>query len=233
MKLKTLFQQQDDQDDQWISIADMMAGLMIIFLFIAIVNLKDQIDKLRSFEILQDRIYNELYDEFEDDLKKWVAEIDKETLTISFREPKIQFSTGSSEVKSEFKNILNNFYPRYLNVLWDFREDIEELRIEGHTSTRWQKALTVDEAYIKNMSLSQDRSKNVLIYILGLNLGSNKIWAKEKIVANGMSFSKLLLKENGDEDAIRSQRTEFRVKVDSAYIIERLRKVFKERKNET
>ena len=233
MKLKTLFQQQDDQDDQWISIADMMAGLMIIFLFIAIVNLKDQIDKLRSFEILQDRIYNELYDEFEDDLKKWVAEIDKETLTISFREPKIQFSTGSSEVKSEFKNILNNFYPRYLNVLWDFREDIEELRIEGHTSTRWQKALTVDEAYIKNMGLSQDRSKNVLIYILGLNLGSNKSWAKEKIVANGMSFSKLLLKENGDEDAIRSQRTEFRVKVDSAYIIERLRKVFQERKNET
>lgn len=233
MKLKTLFQQQDDQDDQWISIADMMAGLMIVFLFIAIVNLKDQIDKLRSFEILQDRIYNELYDEFEDDLKKWVAEIDKETLTISFREPKIQFSTGSSEVKSEFKNILNNFYPRYLNVLWDFREDIEELRIEGHTSTRWQKALTVDEAYIKNMGLSQDRSKNVLIYILGLNLGSNKVWAKEKIVANGMSFSKLLLKENGDEDAIRSQRTEFRVKVDSAYIIERLRKVFKERENET
>ena len=233
MKLKTIFHQQDDQDDQWISIADMMAGLMIVFLFIAIVNLKDQIDKLRSFEILQDRIYNELYDEFEDDLKKWVAEIDKETLTISFREPKIQFSTGSSEVKSEFKNILNNFYPRYLNVLWDFREDIEELRIEGHTSTRWQKALTVDEAYIKNMGLSQDRSKNVLIYILGLNLGSNKVWAKEKIVANGMSFSKLLLKENGDEDAIRSQRTEFRVKVDSAYIIERLRKVFKERENET
>jgi len=72
-----------------------------------------------------------------------------------------------------------------------------------------------------------------LIYILGLNLGSNKVWAKEKIVANGMSFSKLLLKENGDEDAIRSQRTEFRVKVDSAYIIERLRKVFKERENET
>ena len=66
MKLKTIFHQQDDQDDQWISIADMMAGLMIVFLFIAIVNLKDQLDKLRSFEILQDRIYNELYD----DIKK-------------------------------------------------------------------------------------------------------------------------------------------------------------------
>lgn len=231
MKLKTLFQQ-DDQDDQWISIADMMAGLMIVFLFIAIVNLKDQIDKLKSFEILQDRIYNELYDEFEDDLKKWVAEIDRETLTVSFREPKIQFSTGSSEVKNEFKNILNDFYPRYLNVLWDFKDDIDELRIEGHTSSKWQKALSNDEAYIKNMGLSQDRSKNVLIYILGLNLGPNKNWAKDKIIANGMSFSKLLIKENGFEDAIRSQRTEFRVKVDSGYIIERLRKAFMNRENE-
>ena len=231
MKLKTLFQQ-DDQDDQWISIADMMAGLMIVFLFIAIVNLKDQIDKLKSFEILQDRIYNELYDEFEDDLKKWVAEIDRETLTISFREPKIQFSTGSSEVKNEFKNILNDFYPRYLDVLWDFKDDIDELSIEGHTSSKWQKALSNDEAYIKNMGLSQDRSKNVLIYILGLNLGANKNWAKDKIIANGMSFSKLLIKENGFEDAIRSQRTEFRVKVDSGYIIERLRKAFTNRENE-
>ena len=174
MKLKTIFHQQDDQDDQWISIADMMAGLMIVFLFIAIVNLKDQLDKLRSFEILQDRIYNELYDEFEDDLKKWVAEIDKETLTISFREPKIQFATGSSEVKNQFKDILDDFYPRYLNVLWDFRDDIDELRIEGHTSSKWQKAISIDEAYINNMGLSQDRSKNVLIYILGLDLGQNK-----------------------------------------------------------
>lgn len=232
MKLKTIFKHQDDQDDQWISISDMMAGLMVVFLFIAIINLKDQTDKLKSFEILQDRIYNELHEEFRDDLNKWVAEIDRETLTVSFREPKIQFSTGSSEVKSEFKNILNDFYPRYLDVLWDFKNDIDELRIEGHTSTIWKKAISIDDAYIKNMSLSQDRSKNVLIYILGLNLGSNKNWAKDKIIANGMSSSKLLLKENGDEDKIRSQRTEFRVKVDSGYIIQRLRSVFDKRKNE-
>lgn len=232
MKLKTIFKHQDDQDDQWISISDMMAGLMVVFLFIAIINLKDQTDKLKSFEILQDRIYNELHEEFRDDLNKWVAEIDRETLTVSFREPKIQFSTGSSEVKSEFKNILNDFYPRYLDVLWDFKNDIDELRIEGHTSTIWKKAISIDDAYIKNMSLSQDRSKNVLIYILGLNLGSNKNWAKDKIIANGMSSSKLLLKENGDEDKIRSQRTEFRVKVDSGYIIQRLRNVFDKRKNE-
>jgi len=233
MKLRTIFSQTDDQDDQWISIADMMAGLMVVFLFIAIVNLKDQLDKLKSFEILQDRIYNELHNEFKDDLKNWVAEIDKETLTISFREPKIQFNIGSAEVKDRFKWILDDFFPRYLNVLWEFRKDIDEIRIEGHTSSKWENALSIDDAYLKNMALSQDRSKNVLIYNLGLNLGLNKQWAKEKIVANGMSFSKLILNETGTEDSVRSQRTEFRVKVDSAYIIDKLRNVFQERKNET
>jgi len=232
MKLRTIFSQADDQDDQWISISDMMAGLMVVFLFIAIVNLKDQLDKLKSFEILQDRIYNELHNEFKDDLKKWVAEIDKETLTISFREPKIQFDIGSADVKDRFKLILDDFFPRYLIVLWEFRQDIDEIRIEGHTSSKWENALSVDDAYLKNMALSQDRSKNVLIYNLGLNLGFNKKWAKEKIVANGMSFSKLILNEAGIEDSIRSQRTEFRVKVDSAYIIEKLRNAFGERINE-
>lgn len=232
MKLKTIFHQTDDQDDQWISIADMMAGLMIVFLFIAIVNLKDQVDKLRSFEILQDRIYNKLHEEFKNDLKKWTAEIDKENLTVSFREPRVQFATGSSEVKDDFKFILNDFYPRYLNVLWEFREDIDELRIEGHTSSKWETATTRDQAYLMNMGLSQDRSKNVLIYVLGLDIGNNKIWAKEKIIANGLSFSKLLLTKKGTEDTIRSQRTEFRVKVDSNYIVNKLRKIFEERKNE-
>ena len=113
------------------------------------------------------------------------------------------------------------------------RKDIDEIRIEGHTSSKWENALSIDDAYLKNMALSQDRSKNVLIYNLGLNLGLNKQWAKEKIVANGMSFSKLILNETGTEDSVRSQRTEFRVKVDSAYIIDKLRNVFQERKNET
>ena len=61
MKLKSLFIP-DEQDDQWISIADMMAGLMVVFLFIAIINLKSQYDKIKNFEILQDNIYiSDLY----------------------------------------------------------------------------------------------------------------------------------------------------------------------------
>ena len=225
MKLKSLFIS-DEQDDQWISIADMMAGLMIVFLFIAIINLKDQLDNLKSFDILQDKIYNKLYEEFKDDLEKWTAEIDKDTLTISFREPRIQFNTGSSEVKNEFKLILNDFFPRYLDVLYEFNKSIDEIRIEGHTSSKWEAAVSQDDAYLKNMSLSQDRSKSVLMYSLGLNLRLNKGWAKELIAANGMSFSKLILNSDGIEDEIRSQRTEFRVKVDSLYVLRMLKQFY-------
>ena len=52
MKLKQIFNPESEQEDQWISIADMMAGMMVIFLFIALINLKDQLDKLKSFDLL-------------------------------------------------------------------------------------------------------------------------------------------------------------------------------------
>ena len=107
----------------------------------------------------------------------------KDALTISFREPEIHFATGRSFVKEEFKLILSNFFPRYLNVLKNYNQEIEEIRIEGHTSSSWENALNVDEAYLNNMSLSQDRSKQVLIYSLGLNLDENKNWAKNLIIA--------------------------------------------------
>ena len=178
MKLKAIFTASDEQEDQWISISDMMAGLMMIFLIIAIINLQKLQSKVDEFNILQDDIYDDLYAEFKDDLENWSAKINKDTLTISFREPKIQFDTGKSFVKEEFKLILNNFFPRYLNVLKNYNQEIEEIRIEGHTSSSWENALNVDEAYLNNMSLSQDRSKQVLIYSLGLNLDANKNWAK-------------------------------------------------------
>lgn len=225
MKLKAIFTASDEQEDQWISISDMMAGLMMIFLIIAIINLQKLQSKVDEFNILQDDIYDDLYAEFKDDLENWSAKINKDTLTISFREPKIQFDTGKSFVKEEFKLILSNFFPRYLNVLKNYNQEIEEIRIEGHTSSSWENALNVDEAYLNNMSLSQDRSKQVLIYSLGLNLDENKNWAKNLIIANGLSSSNLLFRENSNiEDAIRSQRTEFRVKVDSTSVLRAIKK---------
>ena len=44
-------------------------------------------------------------------------------------------------------NILTDFFPRFTQILYDqkYRADIEEIRVEGHTSKYWSKTTTVDQ----------------------------------------------------------------------------------------
>jgi outer membrane protein OmpA-like peptidoglycan-associated protein len=210
-----------DTDDQWISVSDLMAGLMIVFLFIAITYIRDAIEEQKKIEEIaitwregQINIYEALKQEFKDDFPKWNAEIEKETLIIRFNNPEVLFEQGSLELAEKFRNILSSFCPRYLNVLVNFRDSIEEVRIEGHTSSEWNNTNPLSyEAYFGNMALSQGRTRSVLQYCIGLDFGGQnwlKGWAKEKLTANGLSSSRLVL-ENGRENKQRSRRVEFRV----------------------
>ena len=69
-----------DKDEHWMSVSDLMAGLMMIFLFIAIALMRDAFeerDKIKQVAIAyqenQVAIYDALMDEFEDDLETWCA----------------------------------------------------------------------------------------------------------------------------------------------------------------
>lgn len=166
----------------------------------------------------RDELFNELVMEFGQDLPKWNAEIDDD-LTVRFNEPDVLFAVGSADLRPEFRDILNNFLPRYLRIMTqdEFRESIAELRIEGHTSSFWNLANPVPsmEAYLRNMDLSYQRSRTVLRYVMALDpLERHRPWLKEHLTANGMSSSRLILKPDGTEDFARSQRVEFRVRTD-------------------
>ena len=220
----------DFEDDDWISISDLMAVLMIVFLFIAIVYMKEVLKEAKEFQLLEDEIYNALHEGFDEDLDSWGADIDKEKLIISFSEPRIFFESGQFELKPLFKEILDDFFPRYLGVLRSFKDNIEEIRIEGHTSTKWLKAEDEKDAYFLNMELSQARTRNVLQYCLTLDESKwggvqrmiDELWARPKLTANGLSSSQLIYDENGKEDEERSQRVVFRVKADSGETIRKL-----------
>lgn len=220
----------DFEDDDWISISDLMAVLMIVFLFIAIVYMKEVLKEAKEFQLLEDEIYSALYEEFDEDLASWNASIDKEKLIISFSEPRVFFDSGQFELKPLFKEILDDFFPRYLGVLRSFKDNIEEIRIEGHTSTKWLKAEGEKDAYFLNMELSQARTRNVLQYCLmldeakwgGVQRMVDELWARPKLTANGLSSSQLIYDENGKEDEERSQRVVFRVKADSGETIRKL-----------
>ena len=89
-------------------------------------------------------------------------EIDKDG-TIRFKEPEVFFDMGESELKTQFKDILDSFFPRYINVIYtNYKDKVTEIRIEGHTSSEWEEGADTKTAYFKNMELSQDRTRNVL-----------------------------------------------------------------------
>ncbi|PPC76248.1 cell envelope biogenesis protein OmpA [Pokkaliibacter plantistimulans] len=208
----------EEDESHWLSVSDLMSGLMMVFLFIAVaLMLKVSQDKGRieevavSYQQNQVAIYDALMTEFSKDLERWDAEIDKDSLTFVFKSPDVLFGEGKADLASRYKQLLDDFFPRYLNVLWQFRDSISEVRIEGHTSSRWNQ-VTDTTAYFNNMQLSQDRTRAVLNYVYLLpSVESRRDWIKQHIAAVGLSSSHVMLDEQGQENPIASRRVTLRV----------------------
>ena len=214
----------EENEEQWISISDVMAVTMMIFMFLTVIFMvtvqadKENIEEIAvTYNRLQNSLYNDLKREFKDDLPKWSAEINRETLSITFREPEVLFEQAEAVLKEKFQNILIDFFPRYVKILTSqkYKTDIEEVRIEGHTSSEWATLTDSKTAYFNNMALSQQRTRAVLEYVLNLNTVSQDFrWLKERLTANGLSSSKPVLEE-GRENKEKSRRVEFRVRTNA------------------
>lgn len=225
-----------ESEEYWISLSDMMTALALLFLLIAIIymlKVKDSVKVPQIYKEVTQGLSEALHKEFEQDFKKWGAVMDKD-LTIRFQSPDILFDMSKSEVKDRFKEILDDFFPRYLNIMMkkEFINNIEEIRIEGHTSSIWTRHTPEDIAYFKNMELSQERTMNVLEYIfesprMDLDNKERK-WLRRHFRAIGFS-SAIPLNSKGeeatskkDEDTQRSQRVEFRVRTNIEEKIEKV-----------
>ena len=131
------------------------------------------------------------------------------------------FEQGEAEVRLPFQKILDDFFPRYIQILRrpKYVEDIAEIRIEGHTSSEWQAGTSPEAAYIHNMELSQGRTRSVLEYVLQIpSIGQNQEiqdWLTRYLTANGLSSSKLVTHTDGRENRGESRRVEFRVRTNA------------------
>jgi len=208
-------------EDHWLSVSDLMAGLMMVFLFISVALMRETMkekDNMKDIAITyqntQVAIYNALNQEFKEELEKWDAKIDKKTLTFTFKSPKTLFDNNKAELKLKYKEILKDFFPRYLSIVLKFKDSISEVRIEGHTSSLG--------TYFHNMKLSQDRTRSVLQYIYNLQeVHQNRKWIKLHISAVGLSSSRLVYK-NGKEDATASRRVGFKIITNSEIQIRKI-----------
>lgn len=214
----------NEQEGHWVAVSDLMAGLMMVFMLISIVfmiSVETERNKIRDVAILYDTLRTQLYEdlkqEFAEDMPKWGAELDK-NLTFRFNNTDVLFDRGEAKLKPEFKTIMASFFPRYIKIITrkKYKDDILEVRIEGHTSSAWYGAKNDDDAYIRNMDLSQQRTRSTLAYLLNLKAVQNtKPWLKSHLTANGLSSAKVILNAQGKENGKRSRRVEFRVRTDA------------------
>lgn len=220
----------NQEESHWLSVSDLMAGLMMVFLFIAIALMRNAFqerDKIKQVAVAyqqnQVSIFEALNAEFKDDLKQWNAEIDEDTLTFTFKAPDVLFKIGKTELSPEYQALLMDFFPRYMKILEPFHGSINEIRIEGHTSSAWTNASTDRDAYFKNMELSQGRTRSVLSFLYDLPTSEKyRDWIKETIAAVGLSSSKLVIDDNGQEDQEKSRRVSFRVLTNSEIQIRKI-----------
>ena len=207
----------ESSNSHWIPLSDLMMGLMMVFLLLATMYMLrvEQTTTLivKEYETTRNNLHRALQKEFDQNFKEWDAELLGD-MTIRFKNPEVLFATGSDKLKTKFKEILNDFIPRYIKILtgYQFKDSIKEIRIEGHTSTFWKNSSSSLDGYFKNMTLSQARTRTTLEFIFLLpETVENEEWLKTILTANGLSSSRPIKNKNLKIDEKASQRVEFRI----------------------
>jgi len=225
-----------DESVQWISMSDMMTGLMLIFLLIAVAFMYEvQLKQKEKDKILVEynnsklQLYKELKNNFKNKQKTWWMNINSD-LEIKFNKQDINFETDSYVIPENFNKILKDFIPKYLSIINNkkYEDKITEIKILWHTGE------CKDFEYEECLILSQRRANSVLIYLQNTDT-FKKLKKEEKdklnfwFTANWM-WDWRLLDENWNfiyksklkADNQKSRRVEFKIITNSDNVIKNI-----------
>ncbi|MDY6940903.1 MAG: OmpA family protein [Cyanobacteriota bacterium] len=182
----------------WLSIGDLMSGLLMLFalLFITVqLQLQQKLIEVATLEEeLEAKIaeldrYQEAFDRLPLVILTAIESglggsdaivVDPETGEVSVRD-RILFDRGSATLKPEGKQFLDRFMPIYSQVIFsnpEFDRQITRIIIEGHTSSQGSEE--------KNLELSLQRALSVTNYIFSNELNfSHKSRLQQKILVAG------------------------------------------------
>jgi outer membrane protein OmpA-like peptidoglycan-associated protein len=126
---------EEDNSGIWLSISDLMSGLLMFFalLFIVVqVQLQEYQELYKKLPLaIQQALQQKLGD-------KYTFEVDSETGGVTIGDS-ILFNEGSAELKPVGKQFLKQFIPIYSDVIFSdtlFESQITRVVIEGHTSSK-------------------------------------------------------------------------------------------------
>lgn len=223
MKKKHIENESKEENAFALSTGDLMAGLLFIFILLlmgALLQVQEKAERdeeiVKQYDKIKTQLYIDLEREFKDDLKVWNAVIDSTNLSIRFQEPSTLFAYDQATLQTKFQDILKDFFPRYLKLISSkqYKDNIEEIRIEGHTDSQG--------SYEYNMKLSQDRTRSVLSFCLRMVPPSENEWTIALITANGLSSSHVIYNLDGTENRELSRRVEFRIRTNAEKQLEKI-----------
>lgn len=180
------FSDHENQSASWIALADLMTGLMAIFLVLCLVILTNQ-DRTRS--IIITKVTEALAG------AKIEVTTDPETGDVSIVNRDLLFDNNSAVLRPEGKTFLNNFVPEYSKAIFaldkDISDEVVRIVVEGRTSRSGNAA--------HNMTLSLERANAVVQYIYSMPHFAHKDQMLQRLTPVGRGVMEAQQHEN-DKD---------------------------------
>ncbi|GAA0863068.1 OmpA family protein [Paraclostridium tenue] len=201
-RYKRTVNKEEEHSNFWPTFTDLLATvLMVVIMFL--------ISSESMVGGVEQGIANSINESVKTTLKEngIPVEIDKESGEVTFGETAL-FDTDSYELKSEAKEILKIFVPKYVETIYkDYGDYISKIVVEGHTDDVG--------TYIYNLDLSQRRAFSVVNYIVGKEIGDYKYKDKltNDIIAIGRSKAEPIESKDGSIDRNKSRRVEIKYEV--------------------
>ena len=225
-KYQRLFKKESDEGHFWPSFTDVLTVILLCFIliFIAMMVIKSfQIEEMKRTidQIMGVRV--QLVNDLKEEFDGTGITVDENTGAIIF-ETDILFEYDKADLKPDSYQFLDEFVPKYLDVLLNegYEAYVAEIIIEGHTDR--------NGGYLYNLELAQDRAYSVASYILGNDFPYKNIQEHlaGKLTVNSRSYTDFRTDKNGEYSAEASRRVEFKFRLKDEEILNKTREILGE-----
>lgn len=154
---KEVHERTTEENPFWMSIGDLMSGLLLVFVLLLLVVLLSLAKQFERSKNTRESLFKSLQEELQS--RKIKVEVDPQQGTITIKDD-ILFDFNQTVLKDEGKEFLQRFIPSFASVLFlpNFRKEISRILIEGHTDR-------VGTSQV-NLMMSLRRSFSVASYLI-------------------------------------------------------------------
>lgn len=213
MRFKNKNEYQNDENIFWITMTDLMLGLVLVFMILFFYSATSNYFVKVKEQALTGNVNAKLVEKFKS--QNIDANVDLFSGIVNISDLEL-FEVNSWELSEKGKNYLEKFVPIYIDTIFgntEYREKITGLVIQGHTDSQSFAGITnSEEQYMKNMELSLKRAYSVANYFRHTSYNKKYSTDLEKImVVEGCSYSNPILDNQGNEDFSKSRRVELKL----------------------